>query len=101
MVTEQTIGPCPACGIGEFYEHTGHRWCNACGFMALPAVWDRLSGQAARIVELEAALSQIAMAETGSFEIVKMYPEDDGGWSCDVCERMQELARRALGEPTP
>lgn len=57
MTTEQTIGPCPACGIDEFYEHTDHRWCNACGFMALPAVWNRLSSQAARIAELEAHIT--------------------------------------------
>lgn len=57
MTTEQTIGPCPACGIGEYYEHDGWRFCNACGFSARCATWDRLSDQAARIVELEAHIT--------------------------------------------
>lgn len=91
MVTEQTIGPCPACGIGEFYEHTDHRWCNACGFMALPAVWDRLSGQAARIAELEEMLLRVCdkFASFAYWEVG--YDEPD----------IVTEARRVLEEPTP
>lgn len=53
-MSETTSGPCFDCGLGEYYEHDGWRFCNACGFAARRATWDRLSGLAARIAELEA-----------------------------------------------
>jgi len=37
---------CPDCGIGEFYEHDGWRFCNACGFSARIETWNRLSEDA-------------------------------------------------------
>lgn len=92
------IKPCPVCGIGDHSGHGGWRFCNACGFSARCAVWDRLSSQAARIARLEkAAQHSAAMLATCSEHITLVAEEmgcsagnPDGG-SPDTCEHCIDL----------
>lgn len=57
-MSETTIGACPDCGIGEYYEHDGWRFCNDCGFVARLSTWNHLSSLAAEVARLRALLAR-------------------------------------------